>query len=133
LRLYAQMPNKRLIVMGNSNLFSEDNAFLAMLGLESESWHASNTVGSTFTGGPGSIMQGFTFDFSTAMDYIDELKLSSTNPAIPALLTTRDGEPMIAAVQNNVGVSSKVFFAGFTLENVQLNLQDDFIAKLMTL
>ena len=132
LRLYAQMPNKRLILMGNSNVLSDDNAFLALLGIERETWHPSNQVNTTFTGGAGTAMEGFTFDFSNDWDYISELTLMPTNPGLAALTTTSlDGEVWAVAVQKELTGGSKVYYGGFVLENVQTNLRDDYITRLM--
>lgn len=134
LKLYAAMPNKRLAVMGDSYLFNNNASMLAAIGLSSENYHGADQVNSTFVGGTGTVMQGFTFDFTPDFSWVSDLELSMSNPATPAFTTTlvNSGEPVITAIQANVG-SSKFFYAGFVLENVQANLRDDFIAKLMTL
>jgi hypothetical protein len=135
LRLYAMMPNKRLIVMGDSYLFSGNASFLSTVGLQADNYHGSTAVNSTFVGGAGTVMEGFNFDFTPDFSYVSDLTLSATNPATPAFTTTliSNGEPVITAIQANVGASSKFFYGGFVLENVQSNLRDEFIAKLMAM
>jgi hypothetical protein len=134
LKLYASMPNKRLIVMGDSYLFNNNASMLAAIGLSNEGYFGSDDVNSSFVGGAGTVMQGFNFDFTPDFSWVSDMELSVSNPATPAFTTTllSSGEPVITAIQANVG-SSKFFYAGFVLENVQANLRDDFIAKLMTM
>jgi hypothetical protein len=134
LKLYAAMPGKKLAVMGDSYLFEGNNSMLASMGLAREGYTSSSAVNSTFTGGAGTVMQGFNFDFTPDFSYVSDLELAATNPATPAFTTTlvSNGELLIPAIQANVG-TSKFFYAGFVLENVQANLRDDFIARLMTM
>lgn len=135
LSLYAKMPNKRLIVMSNSSAFSGDPAFLNLAGLESESYRASNSVNSTFVGGTSTVMEGFSFEQVTDFGYVSTLELKAGGAGKAAFTTTdlSSGNTVITAVQADVGTSSKLFYASFVLENVQQNLRDEFMAKLMGL
>ena len=134
LRLYAMGANKRLAVMGDSYLFNGNNAFLSFAGMADDAYTSSSNVNSTFVGGAGTVMQGFNFDFSPEFSYVSKITVAATNPATPAFTTTEiDGDPVIPAIQANVGTNSKFFYAGFVLENVQANLRDEFLAKLMTM
>lgn len=135
LKLYAQMDGKKLVIMGNSNMISSDQSMLTLFGLKSEGWRNSNSVNSTFTGGAGSAMEGFQFEYSDEFGYFSHLELHATNPGTAAFSGTyaADNKPVITAVQRTLNNGATLFFAGFVLENVQMNLRDDYIKKLMNL
>jgi hypothetical protein len=135
LKLYSQLNDKKLIIMGNSNMISSDASMLSTLGLKAEGWRNSGSANSTFTGGAGTAMEGFNFEYTGEYSYFSELILKETNPATPAFSGTYAGteKPFIAAIQRELPSGTKVFFSGFVLENVQQNLRDDFIARLMAM
>lgn len=135
LRLYSQLNNKKLIIMGNSNMLSSDAATLSLFGLKAEGWRNSSSANTTFTGGAGTVMEGFNFEYTGEYAYFSELILKETNPATPAFSGTyvSNEKPFISAIQRELPSGTKVFFGGFVLENVQANLRDEFIAKLMTM
>jgi len=133
LKLYTQLEGTRLILMGNSNMISSDAALLSAWGLKAEGWRNSNSTNSTFTGKAGSIFEGFNFEYTGEWAYFSELVLKETAPATPAFGSTyiSNDKEFVAAVQRDLPSGSKVFFAGFVLENVQQNLRDDFMTRLL--
>jgi hypothetical protein len=135
LKLFAQLPNKRLILMGNSNQISSDASTLALFGLKAEGWRNSNSCNSTWTGGAGTIMEGFNFQYTGEKPYFSELVLSENNAGTPAFAGTyvSNDKPFIGAVQRTLTNGTKVFFAGFVLENVQQNLRDDFMTRIIAM
>jgi hypothetical protein len=136
LKLYASMPNKRLVIMGNSNQVSDDAGFMSFLGLQSEEYMSSSAINSTFTGGAGTVMEGFNFEHIADFAWLSQMTPKvDGSAAMPAFMATvaETSAPAITAIQTNVGTSSKVFYSGFVLENVQVDLRDDFIARLMTM
>jgi hypothetical protein len=134
LKIYGLKDNKRLIVMG-TNQFAGDGSFLSFAGLAKESYAAAGTMSSSFVGGTGTIMQGFNFDLLSTPIWISTITTVSGGPATAAFTTTAvsNGDPITTSIQANVGTNSKFFFAGFTLKNVQQDLRDEFIQKLMGL
>jgi hypothetical protein len=135
LKLYANMDNKRLIIIGNSNMMSSDAAMLAMFGLKAEGWRNSGSINPTFTGGAGSVMEGFTFQYTAEWAYFSHMELHAATPGTAAFNATfaADDKPSVTAVQRTLPTGSKVFFAGFVLENVQQNKRAEFVTRLMGL
>jgi hypothetical protein len=135
LKLFAAQANKRLVLMGNSNMISSDPSTLALFGLKAEGWRNSNSANSTWTGGAGSIFEGFNFEYTGEYAYFSELVLSENNAGTAAFSGTyvSNDKPFIGAVQRTLANGSKVFFAGFVLENVQQNLRDDFMTRIMAM
>jgi hypothetical protein len=135
LKLYAAQANKRLILMGNSNQLATDPSTLALFGLKAEGWRNSNSCNSTWTGGAGTAMEGFNFEYTGEKPYFSEMVIADNNPATAAFSGSyvSNSKEFVGAVQRTLANGSKVFFAGFLLENVQQNLRDDFMTRIMAM
>lgn len=135
LKLFAAQANKRLILMGNSNQLSTDPSTLALFGLKAEGWRNSNSCNSTWTGGAGTAMEGFNFEYTGEKPYFSELVIADNNPGMSAFAGSyvSNSKAFVGAVQRTLASGTKVFFAGFVLENVQQNLRDDFMTRIMAM